>query len=174
MCLGGASALSGAHMGVSAESQPGPGGPAASGLRGLAKARRRQLVEQWRTLYRSEPPRKIPSCWLQMAVAFRLQERAHGPLKPTTQRLLLQYGNPAGSRPAARSTKVAPGTALVREWQGVNHTVTVLDKGVSYDGKLYRSLTAVADAITGAHWSGPEFFGLNGKRGVVRNDQTSR
>lgn len=46
--------------------------------------------------------------------------------------------------------------------------MTILDKGVSHNGKLYRSLTAVADAITGAHWSGPEFFGLNAKRGVER------
>lgn len=106
-----------------------------------------------------------------MAVAYRLQERGHGPLKPALQRMLLQYGSTASGRP---STILSPGTVLVREWQGVNHTVTVLDKGVSYEGKLYRSLTAVADAITGAHWSGPEFFGLNGKRAVVRNDQASR
>lgn len=109
-----------------------------------------------------------------MAVAFRLQERTRGPLKPALQRVLLQYGSTASGRPPGTSQKLGPGTVLVREWQGVNHTVTVLDKGVSYEGKLYRSLTAVADAITGAHWSGPEFFGLNGKRAVVRNDQASR
>jgi hypothetical protein len=109
-----------------------------------------------------------------MAVAFRLQERAHGTLRPAIQRLLQQHGRPGESQPAGSSTKLSAGTVLVREWQGVNHTVTVLDKGVSYDGKLYRSLTAVADAITGAHWSGPEFFGLYGKRSVVRNDQAGR
>lgn len=109
-----------------------------------------------------------------MAVAFRLQERAHGTLKPSLRRQLEQRGNASGDQPASAPTKVAAGTVLVREWQGVSHTVTILDKGVSYDGKLYRSLTAVADAITGAHWSGPEFFGLNGKRAVIRNDKASR
>lgn len=109
-----------------------------------------------------------------MAVAFRLQERAHGTLKPSLRRQLEQYGSAPGEPFDSAPKKVAAGTVLVREWQGVSHTVTILDKGVSYDGKLYRSLTAVADAITGAHWSGPEFFGLNGKRLVIRSDKTSR
>lgn len=170
MCPGGASALSEAHVGLSTKSRRGHVPAAPGEPRGVVKARRRQLVEQWRSLYRGEPPPKIASCWLRMAVAFRLQERAHGPLKPSVQRQLMQFANPAGKPSASVGAKIAPGTVLVREWQGVNHTVTVLDKGVSYDGKLYRSLTAVADAITGAHWSGPEFFGLNRKRGVVRND----
>ena len=152
----------------------GAKGRAQPGLRSLANAQRQHLREQWRTLYRCDPPEKLPSCWLRMAVAFRLQERAHGTLKPSLRRQLEQYGSASGEEPGAAPTKVAAGTVLVREWQGVSHTVTILDKGVSYDGKLYRSLTAVADAITGAHWSGPEFFGLNGKRLVIRNDKASR
>lgn len=139
-----------------------------------AKAQRRHLTEQWRALYRCEPPKKTPSCWLRMAVAYRLQERTHGALKPSLLRQLRSYSGQPSNSDATASTKVAAGTVLVREWQGVSHTVTVLDKGVSYGGKLYRSLTAVADAITGAHWSGPEFFGLNGKRGVVHSDKSSR
>ena len=160
-------------MGVAGESRPGPARPVTSGLRTLVKTQRRQLIGDWRRLYQCDPPPKLPSCWLRMAVAYRLQERAHGRLKPGLQRLLLQHGDRA-DQPAGLGAKMSPGTVLVREWQGISHTVTVLDKGVSYDGKLYRSLTAVADAITGAHWSGPEFFGLNGKRGVVRDDQAGR
>jgi hypothetical protein len=152
----------------------GAAAKAERGSRSLAKARRQALREQWRMLYRCEAPQKIPNCWLQMAVAFRRQERAHGALKPSLHRQLRLYASPTADRSAPTCTKVAPGTVLVREWQGVSHTVNVLDKGVSYSGKLYRSLTAVADAITGAHWSGPEFFGLNAKRSVVRNDKTGR
>ena len=147
-------------------------GRAQPGLRSVANAQRKRLREQWRTLYRCDPPQGIPGCWLRMAVAFRLQERTHGALKPSLHRQLRLHADPAADRSAPTCTKAAPGTVLVSEWQGVSHTVTILDKGVSYDGRLYRSLTAVADAITGAHWSGPEFFGLNGKRGVVRSDKT--
>ena len=139
-----------------------------------ARVERQRLGEQWRTLYRCEPPRKLASCWLRMAVAFRLQERSHGALKRSLRRQLEAFAGRAEKSEAPTSSKAAAGTILVREWQGVTHTVTVLDKGVLYDGKLYRSLTAVADAITGAHWSGPEFFGLNAKRQVVRDDKTGR
>lgn len=158
----------------SAESRPEATRRATNRPRSLAKAQRRQLLDQWRTLFRCDPPRGIPSCWLRMAVAYRLQERAHGALRPSLQRQLLEHGPATGKPSNPATTKVGPGTVLVREWQGVTHTVTVLDKGVSYDGMLYRSLTAAADAITGAHWSGPEFFGLKAKRGAVRNDKTGR
>ena len=58
-----------------------------------------------------------------------------------------------------------PGTRLVREWQGVEHAVTVLESGFEYQGKPFKSLSAVANAITGTHWSGPLFFGLKTQGG---------
>lgn len=59
--------------------------------------------------------------------------------------------------------KLSPGTKLVRDWHGVGHTVTVLEKGFDYDGKVWSSLTAIASAITGSKWNGPRFFGVTGK-----------
>ncbi|HCE21025.1 MAG TPA: hypothetical protein DF282_00725 [Hyphomonas sp.] len=53
-----------------------------------------------------------------------------------------------------------PGTRLVRDWRGIGHTVTVLDDGFEYDGKVWRSLTAIAKAVTGTHRNGPRSFGL--------------
>jgi Protein of unknown function (DUF2924) len=53
-----------------------------------------------------------------------------------------------------------PGARLVRQWRGENHCVLVLEDGFLYQDLRYRSLTAIARAITGAHWSGPRFFGL--------------
>lgn len=61
---------------------------------------------------------------------------------------------------ATISKSPPPGTRLVREWNGRNHTVEVLEQGFLCDGQRYRSLSAVARAITGARWSGPRFFGL--------------
>ena len=52
----------------------------------------------------------------------------------------------------------------MREWHGVTHEVRVLDRGVLYKRKRYRSLTEVAKLITGAHWNGPQFFGLRSRR----------
>ena len=56
------------------------------------------------------------------------------------------------------------GTRLIREWQGQTHEVTIMDKGYHWQGKQYRSLTAIAHEITGTKWSGPRFFGLNDKK----------
>ena len=57
-----------------------------------------------------------------------------------------------------------PGTVLVREYKGRTIRVTVLEKGFEYEGVVYRSLSAVAQKVTGAHWSGHLFFGLAGKK----------
>jgi hypothetical protein len=69
-----------------------------------------------------------------------------------------------GTSPSSNSAFIkpppAPGTRLMREWNGRMHVVDVTADGILFDGKLYRSLTAVAKRITGAHWSGPRFFGL--------------
>ena len=61
---------------------------------------------------------------------------------------------------SSASASLSPGTRLLREWQGQTHHVTVLPSGFEYDGKVFRSLTAIARLITGTAWSGPLFFGL--------------
>jgi hypothetical protein len=58
------------------------------------------------------------------------------------------------------------GTTLVREWRGHAHTVLVREDGFEYEGQHYRSLTVIAKRITGAHWSGPRFFGLTKRAGA--------
>ncbi len=58
------------------------------------------------------------------------------------------------------SLSLKPGARLVREWRGRTHSVTVTDDGFEYAGANYPSLTKIAKKITGAHWSGPRFFGL--------------
>lgn len=128
---------------------------------------RRELLDRWERLYGTPAPAKVPTSLLTLAVAYRLQERESGALKPSLQRQLLREAE--ASRPARRRAVAAgAGTVLMREWQGVTHTVTVLEKGVVYAGKAYRSLTEVAEVITGSHWSGPAFFGLTAGRGGAR------
>ena len=55
------------------------------------------------------------------------------------------------------------GTRLIREWQGVEHTATVLDDGFEYQGRRYKSLSAIARAITNVRWNGPAFFGFRNR-----------
>ncbi len=99
-----------------------------------------ELKQQWRALYNSEPPLRISCELLTRAVAYRIQERVHGGLKPSTRRLLLRLANDARSgrplRPEPASAAPA-GTVLMREWHGVTHEVRVLDRGALYKRKRY-------------------------------------
>jgi Protein of unknown function (DUF2924) len=120
------------------------------------------LRGEWRQLYLSEPPR-ISRDLLVLGLAYRLQEIEHGGLSKSTRRKLrtiakaLRKTGRVGSVP---SLNLKPGARLVREWRGRTHTVTVTEEGFEYAGTSYPSLTKIAKQITGAHWSGPRFFGL--------------
>jgi hypothetical protein len=126
-----------------------------------------ELKQQWQALYHSEPPPRISRELLTRAVAYCIQEQVYGGLKPSIRKLLIRLANDARSgRPLKpEPSSVAPvGTVFMREWHGVTHEVRVLDRGVLYKRKRYRSLSEVARLITGAHWNGPQFFGLRSKR----------
>ncbi len=126
-----------------------------------------ELKQQWRTLYNCAPPHRISRELVTRAVAYRIQEQVHGGLKPSTRRLLIRLANDARSGRPLRPEPAAgapAGTVLMREWHGVTHEVRVLDRGVLYKRKRYRSLTEVAKVITSAHWNGPQFFGLRGRQ----------
>ncbi len=124
------------------------------------------LRREWRRLYRSHSPLHIRRDLLVLAIAWKLQERVHGGLTAAQKRKLAgiaeelrKNGDLSGS-PAIR---VKPGLRLVREWRGETHDVLVLEDGFEWNGKRRRSLSAIAREITGAHWSGPRFFGLKGR-----------
>lgn len=65
-----------------------------------------------------------------------------------------------GARPRRERRRLVPGARLMREWGGRTHVVDVIEGGFVFEAKVYPSLTAIAGRITGAHWSGPRFFGL--------------
>ena len=132
-------------------------------IAGLSKASIKDLRERWKAMYGKAPSREIGRSFLTRAIAYHLQERAYGDLKPSTRRLLARVTEETASgslpkKPQIR--KAQSGTVLIREWQGNAHRVTMLDDGVSFNGKHYRSLSEVAREITGSRWLGPRFFGL--------------
>jgi len=128
-----------------------------------------ELNELWRKLFESDPP-QAGKQYLIRRLAYRLQELAHGGLNSSAATILDGLSKPQenGTQSILQPDTAlpAPGARLIREWHGVEHTVTILDNGFEYQGRRYKSLTGVAKAITGTHWSGPVFFGLKkgGKR----------
>ena len=134
----------------------------------LQEATSANLKERWRALYGTEPPRRISRDLLIRALAYRIQEKALGGLKPSTRRLLSEgrsrcFGPPVHPG-SARTTALKPGTVLLREWHGTQHQVIVRENGIVFNGKQYKSLSQVAYRITGTKWSGPLFFGLKANR----------
>ena len=127
-----------------------------------------ELKVEWRTLFGAEPP-SYNRRFLESRLAYRIQELAYGGLKPETVRRLEALGEQFADRNITRRRirdDVMPiaGTRLLREWQGVEHTVTVLTEGYEWQGRPYRSLSAIARAITGTRWNGLVFFGLKSQR----------
>jgi hypothetical protein len=121
-----------------------------------------QLRDEWRRLYRDQPPR-LSRDLLIRTIAYRMQQLVYGGLSKATQRkldALTKELKTEGSIAVTPDTSVRPGTRLVREWRGRTHTVAVTEDGFEYAGKTFPSLTKIAHAITGAHWSRPRFFGL--------------
>ncbi len=126
------------------------------------------LKEQWREIFGREPP-PYNRRFLESRLAYRIQELAYGGLKPETIERLealgeqLDGGNIAIRKQKADNRPIA-GTRLIREWQGVEHCATVLQDGYEYACRPYKSLSAVARAITGTRWNGWVFFGLKSQR----------
>ena len=136
-----------------------------------------QLRDEWRRLYRGQPPR-LSRDLLIRTIAYRMQELAYGGLSKATQRKLDALSKELkgkGTIVVTPDMSLRPGSRLVREWRGRTHTVAVTENGFEYAGKAFPSLTKIAHAITGAHWSGPRFFGLIRKpasNGQIRSDAT--
>ena len=136
-------------------------------LRGMSPA---QLRAKWRECWRKPAPDIGPDL-LRRGIAWKLQSRVYGDLPSHIRRELeraaerLRRGEEllGSSRPSLK-----PGTRLVRSWNGKVHHVLVLDDAYEYDSRRFTSLTQVASAITGTHWSGPSFFGLKKRKPVNR------
>lgn len=130
------------------------------------------LRERWRDLYGRDPPPKIGKPIMIRAVAYGMQVRVYGGLKPETKRLLRRVAEEArlGKQIGLPTPALRPGARLLRTWHGVTHEVVVLENGALYEGKTYKSLTAVAKAITGNHWSGPVFFGVIKRNRTAHGD----
>ena len=129
-----------------------------------------RLREHWRRLHQTPPPKRLSRDILLRGLAYKMQETAFGGLSKAILRKL-QTSAPSEASPVKKRRprpSFKSGTRLVREWHGVTHTVVILADGVEWRGQRYRSLSVVAREITGAHWSGPQFFGINGARKAGR------
>lgn len=151
-----------------------PSIPPADVLRRLAAlktATTMDLKVEWKRMFGTDAP-PFNRAYLQSRLAHRVQALAYGAIRPETRQRLealgerLDGGNLVLRRTRADNRPV-PGTRLMRSWAGTMHTITVRTDDFEFEGRPYRSLSAVARQITGTRWNGWTFFGLNERRGRV-------
>jgi hypothetical protein len=134
-----------------------------SEIAGLPDRSTPELRLAWRAFHHAGPPLGLSRDLLIRALAYELQQRADGgPSLALRRRLQSLAGafSEKGALAVDPGIVLKAGTTLVRQWRGHTHTVLVHKDGFEHEGQLYRSLTAIAERITEAHWSGPRFFGL--------------
>ncbi|WP_338020388.1 MULTISPECIES: DUF2924 domain-containing protein [Marinovum] len=122
-----------------------------------------ELREKWAAVFDAPAPNTSRQN-LELRLGYRIQELALGGIGRDTRRTLdALAAEVASGEPGQVMTdprRPVPGTKLVREWNGIEHTVTVLTKGFEWQGRRYKSLSGAARAITGANWNGWKFFGF--------------
>ena len=126
----------------------------------LERMPRASLVDQYQHLISAPPPKGISTPLLCRLVAYEVQAARYGDLPLRTRNKLQAIASDQAV--ALASPSLRSGSRLVRDWNGVTHVVDVVKGGYRYQGRVYRSLSAIAREITGARWSGPRFFGLKG------------
>ena len=147
-------------------------GPVLARLARLKAMTVNELKSEWQTLMGSTPPNNSRT-FLEQRLAYRIQELTYGGLPKPVSRLLDALADEVEGK-KVRSTVISDprnpviGTRLVREWNDVEHVITVLQGGFDWQGRRYKSLSAIARDITGTQWTGYRFFGLReNKRGAA-------
>jgi len=122
-----------------------------------------ELRNRWKTVFGHSAPKSLRRNFLARAVAYQMQVEAYGGLSVATKRRLREIADAVRNGDANAmlgSSRIRPGTQMIRQWQNTTHTVTALAEGFEWNGCTYKSLSAVANAITGTKWNGFAFFGV--------------
>jgi Protein of unknown function (DUF2924) len=133
-----------------------------------------ELRNRWETLFGHPAPKSLRRNFLARTVAYQMQVEAYGGLSVATKRRLREIADAVRTGDANAmigSSRIKPGTQMIRQWQNTTHTVTALAEGFEWNGGTYKSLSAIANAITGTNWNGFAFFGI--KRAPSGNKNAS-
>ena len=130
-----------------------------------------ELKAEWQGLMGTAAPNNSHAYLLQR-LAYRVQELAFGGLTKPTIRMLDALADEVQGKTVRKSVIADPrnpviGTRLVREWDGTEHVITVLNDGFDWQGRRYKSLSAIARDITGTRWNGYRFFGLRENKRIA-------
>lgn len=134
----------------------------------LKQKTRNELIILWSENFKELPPENLNKSYLIKHLAWQIQANKYGGFSATTQKrlekLVHKYKNTNDIKSTdiktSQTFSIQSGTKLIREFKNQKHEVIALEKGFRYNGKSYKSLSAIANEITGTRWNGKKFFGL--------------
>lgn len=146
--------------------------PVLTRLAALKRMSVKELKAEWEALFAAPTPNNSRG-YLELRLAWRIQELSLGGLSRETRKVLDLLADEIDGKSDRKAIIADPrnpviGTRLVREWDGVEHTVTVTRDGFEWQGRRFKSLSAAARAISGSNWNGYRFFGLGDARRIER------
>ena len=146
--------------------------PVLARLAALKRMSVKELKAEWEALFAAPAPNNSRG-YLELRLAWRIQELSLGGLSRETRKVLDLLADEIDGKSDRKAIIADPrnpviGTRLVREWDGVEHTVTVTRDGFEWQGRRFKSLSAAARAISGSNWNGYRFFGLGDARRIER------
>ena len=139
---------------------------------------RNELIVKWNKMFLKAPPTSLSQSLMAYILDFERQAKSNGAIDRQTKAVIKKLQTQLSSahkKPVSKNrqskaragSKFKSGTQFMREWNGVTHIVDVSEVGFEWQGQTFKSLSPIAKAITGAHWSGPRFFRLN-KKGFTK------
>lgn len=134
----------------------------------LQNLSKEELLQKWRKVFKTEPPAQVKVTFLLKHLAWGMQAKKYGGLSACSKKKLEKLASELAQNKelSVESISVSPkieikaGTKLIREYQGKRHEVTALEKDFEYQGEKYKSLSSIANEITGTRWNGKIFFGV--------------
>lgn len=141
-------------------------------IEGLQKLSREELIKKWKKLFKTNSPQHARKEFLIKHIVWELQAKEKGGYSAQTEKQLYKLAEKYAKKPEVNEVdiketcrqssvlKIKSGTKLIREYKGEKHEVLALDKGFKYNDRPYKSLSAIANEITGTQWNGKIFFGV--------------
>lgn len=128
-----------------------------------------QLIQKWQEVFKQTPSPALRREFLIKHLVWEIQAQSQGGYSVQAKKKLESLAKDLeqnkdikaeGIKLKSNILTIKAGTKLIREYQGMNHEVIVLEKGFEYNQKSYKSLSAIANEITNTRWNGKVFFGL--------------
>lgn len=138
----------------------------------LQQLSREELIKKWKKLFKTNSPQHAKKVHLIKHIAWELQARKQGGYSAQTKKQLDKLADKLTKKQEVHENdlkescrqssvlEIKVGTKLIREYKGGKHEVIALDKGFEYKDRKYKSLSAIANEITGSRWNGKVFFGI--------------